>query len=85
MGGLAVGASAGFGRVQVRHLDENSTTVRCSCSGGHKDGFEAICDELAARIGASRARVEGAGHEIQFTGPPLDDLLLDLRGSSQHA
>lgn len=45
-------------------------------SGGHHDGFEAICDELAGRIGASREVVEGAGHEIQFTGPPLNELLL---------
>lgn len=47
-------------------------------SGGHSDGFEAICDELAGRIDASRAVVEGAGHEIQFSGPPLNQLLLDL-------
>lgn len=47
-------------------------------SGGHHDGFEAICDELAGRIGASRAVVEGAGHEIQFTGPPLNEILLDV-------
>lgn len=47
-------------------------------SGGHSDGFEAICDELADRIDASRAVVEGAGHEIQFTGPPLNEMLLDL-------
>ena len=37
-------------------------------SGGHSAGFDAICDDLAERIGASRAVVEGAGHEIQFTG-----------------
>jgi pimeloyl-ACP methyl ester carboxylesterase len=47
-------------------------------SGGHHDGFEAICDELAGRIGASRAVVEGAGHEIQFTGPPLNERLLRI-------
>jgi hypothetical protein len=47
-------------------------------SGGHNDGFEAICDELAGRIGASRSVVQGAGHEIQFTGPLLNELLLDL-------
>ena len=39
-------------------------------SGGHSAGFEAICDDLAGRIGAARKAVEGAGHEIQFTGPP---------------
>jgi pimeloyl-ACP methyl ester carboxylesterase len=59
-------ASAGFPKLVV--------------SGGHDDGFEAICDELADRIGASRAVVEGAGHEIQFTGPPLNDLLLRIWG-----
>ena len=47
-------------------------------SGGHSAGFEAICDDLAERIGASRAVVEGAGHEIQFTGPPLNEALLAL-------
>jgi pimeloyl-ACP methyl ester carboxylesterase len=45
-------------------------------SGGHSRGFDAICDDLAEQIGASRAVVPGAGHEIQFTGPPLNELLL---------
>jgi pimeloyl-ACP methyl ester carboxylesterase len=45
-------------------------------SGGHSAGFDAICDDLAERIGASRAVVEGAGHEIQFAGPPINDTLL---------
>ena len=47
-------------------------------SGGHSAGFDAICDDLAERIGASRAVIEGAGHEVQFTGPPLNDALLTL-------
>ena len=47
-------------------------------SGGHSAGFDAICDELAERIGASRMVIEGAGHEIQFTGEPLNDALLVL-------
>ena len=33
-------------------------------SGGHSAGFDAVCDDLAERIGATRAVVEGAGHEI---------------------
>lgn len=45
-------------------------------SGGHSAGFDAICDDLADRIGASREVVEGAGHEIQFTGKPINDTLL---------
>jgi hypothetical protein len=45
-------------------------------SGGHDEGWESMCNVLAERIGAERAVIEGAGHEIQFTGPPLNDLLL---------
>jgi pimeloyl-ACP methyl ester carboxylesterase len=44
-------------------------------SGGHSAAFDAICDDLAERIGASRAVVAGAGHEIQFAGPPLNEAL----------
>jgi pimeloyl-ACP methyl ester carboxylesterase len=47
-------------------------------SGGHSAGFDAICDALAERIGASRMAIEGAGHEIQFTGEPLNDALVTL-------
>jgi pimeloyl-ACP methyl ester carboxylesterase len=47
-------------------------------SGGHHGGFEAMSDALAARIGASRAVFAGAGHEIQFTGAPLNDELITL-------
>lgn len=47
-------------------------------SGEHSEGFEAICDDLAERIGASRIVVQGAGHEIQFTGEPLNEALLAL-------
>jgi pimeloyl-ACP methyl ester carboxylesterase len=47
-------------------------------SGGHSAGFEAICDDLAEQIGASRAVIEGAGHEIQFTGSPLNEALLNV-------
>ena len=36
----------------------------------------AICDDLAERIGASRSVVAGTGHEIQFAGTPINDLLL---------
>lgn len=45
-------------------------------SGGHSRAFEAMCDDIASRIGASRKVVEGAGHEIHFTGPALNELLL---------
>ena len=52
-------------------------------SGGHSAGFDAICDDLAERIGTSRAVVAGAGHEVQFAGQPLNELLLALwRGAN---
>lgn len=44
-------------------------------SGGHRDIFDAICDELAGRVGAQRAVVKGAGHAAQFTGEPFNALL----------
>jgi len=47
-------------------------------SGGHHAGFEAICDDVAERIGASRMVIAGAGHEVQFTGPPLNEALVTL-------
>jgi pimeloyl-ACP methyl ester carboxylesterase len=47
-------------------------------SGGHSAGLDAVCDDLAERIGASRAEIAGAGHEIQFTGTPLNEALLTL-------
>jgi len=47
-------------------------------SGGHSDGFDAVCDDLAERIGAARSVVRGAGHEIQFTGKPINDRLRAL-------
>ena len=47
-------------------------------SGGHHAGFEAMSDVLARRIGAARTVVAGAGHEIQFTGTPLNEALLSL-------
>ena len=47
-------------------------------SGGHRAGFEAICEDVAERIGATRMVIKGAGHEVQFTGPPLNEALLTL-------
>jgi len=70
-------------------LDELAATSfpKLVVSGGHSAGFDAICDELAERIGASRAEVKGAGHEIQFAGPPINEALLALwrTGSSDSA
>ncbi len=54
-------------------------------SGGHSTGFDAICDQLAEEINACHAQVIGAGHEIQFTGPPVNQLLLDLWRSTKYS
>jgi pimeloyl-ACP methyl ester carboxylesterase len=54
-------------------------------SGGHSAGFDAICDDLAGRIGASRMTIEGAGHEVQFTGQPLNEAMLRLWRSTASA
>jgi hypothetical protein len=61
-------------------LDElaSATFPKLVVSGGHHVGFDAMCDDLAERIGATRAEVAGAGHEIQFVGPPLNELLVRL-------
>jgi pimeloyl-ACP methyl ester carboxylesterase len=61
---LAALKSAAFGKLVV--------------SGGHSAAFDGICDELAELIGASRMAIKGAGHEIQFTGGPLNEALLTL-------
>lgn len=58
----------------------SATFPKLVVSGGHSDAFEAMCDFLAERIGASRAVVEGGGHEVQFTGPPLNEALFALWG-----
>jgi pimeloyl-ACP methyl ester carboxylesterase len=47
-------------------------------SGGHSAAFDGMCTALARRIGAERAVIEGAGHEIQFTGEPINDALRSL-------
>lgn len=47
-------------------------------SGGHHRGFDAMCADLARRIGGEYAVLAGAGHEVQFVGEPLNELLLRL-------
>jgi pimeloyl-ACP methyl ester carboxylesterase len=47
-------------------------------SGGHSAGIDAVCDDLARRIGAARAVAEGFGHEVQFAAPRVNELLLAL-------
>lgn len=66
-------------------LEELATTAfpKLVISGGHSAGFDAICDDLAQLIGASRAVAAGAGHEVQFTGRHVNELLVTLwRGAN---
>ena len=51
-------------------------------SGGHDPAFELLNDRIAEAVGGQRAVVEGAGHEVQMTGEPFNDVLdRFLRGS----
>ena len=47
-------------------------------SGGHHRGFDAMCSYLAEAIGGTYAVAEGAGHEVQFTGPVVNELMLSM-------
>ena len=55
-----------------------ATFPKLVVSGGHSAAFDAICDGLTERIRASRALAAGAGHEVQFAGPRINELLLAL-------
>ena len=57
---------------------ESATFPKLVVSGGHSKAFDEMCDSVAERICAGRAVVEGAGHEIQLTGPPIKETLLAL-------
>lgn len=54
-------------------------------SGAHHPGWDATCDALAARIGAARLDLPGAGHEVQFVGEPLNRVLLEIWGPTPAA
>ena len=75
--GIVQGTFETFAAMADRHFG-GSLTGKLVVSGGHSAGFEAICDDLAERIGASRMVIEGAGHEVQFTGEPLNEALRTL-------
>lgn len=44
-------------------------------TGAHLEPYEAICDVIASRAGAERARCPGAGHLVPDTGAPFNALL----------
>lgn len=47
-------------------------------SGGHHPAFDAVCDELTQELGAERAVITGAGHEVQMVAEPFNEALLGL-------
>jgi pimeloyl-ACP methyl ester carboxylesterase len=59
-----------------------ATYPKLVVSGGHHPGFDAMCADLARTIGATLSVVEGAGHEIQFTGDAINERLAELWTSS---
>ncbi len=47
-------------------------------SGGHSAVFEAVCDRLAARLGAERRILTGRQHTIPTLGGPYNDCLAEF-------
>jgi pimeloyl-ACP methyl ester carboxylesterase len=47
-------------------------------SGGHSEAFEAVCDAIAARLGAERAVIPGRGHTVPATGAPYNARLREF-------
>ena len=44
-------------------------------SGGHSAAFHAVCDTLERELPSERAVVAGAGHSVQRTGGPYNEVL----------
>ncbi|HEX3512313.1 MAG TPA: alpha/beta hydrolase [Solirubrobacteraceae bacterium] len=47
-------------------------------SGGHSQVFEAVCDQVAARLGGERAVIPGRGHSVPATGEPYTQRLREF-------
>jgi pimeloyl-ACP methyl ester carboxylesterase len=47
-------------------------------SGAHSGAFEAVCDVLEQRLGASRIVLAGAGHSVQLLGARFNKALSDF-------
>jgi pimeloyl-ACP methyl ester carboxylesterase len=54
-------------------------------SGAHSEPFVIVCDVLAARLGAERAVLPGAGHSVQRLGEPFNALLTSFVERADHA
>lgn len=52
-------------------------------SGGHSPVFEAVCDALAARLGAERTVIPGRGHTIPATGEAYNERLRSFLRSAE--
>ncbi len=51
-------------------------------SGGHREAFEHLTDRLAGLLDAEHVVLAGAGHAVQDTGEPFNDLLRRVWASS---
>jgi len=58
----------------LRSLDVPKTVV----SGGHDDAVERLCVRLARSIAADHVVLHGAGHAVQDTGRPFNELLREV-------
>jgi pimeloyl-ACP methyl ester carboxylesterase len=58
-------------------LDELAATgfPKLVVSGAHSAAFDAVCDVLEQRLGATRAVLPGAGHSVPRLGDPFNELL----------
>jgi pimeloyl-ACP methyl ester carboxylesterase len=54
-----------------------------AASGGHHEGIEAICDGLAAKLGARREILPGAGHAVP-RAPGFNQVLEDFLRSAEN-
>ncbi len=47
--------------------------IRCLViSGGHHEGYEAVCDVIAEKSNAERTIIQGAAHLVPDTGDPFN-------------
>ncbi len=65
-------------------LDELAATgfPKLVVSGGHSAAFDAVCDVLERRLGASRAVLPGKAHSIPRLGGPFNELVAAFAGST---
>ncbi len=54
-------------------------------SGGHSPVFDAVCDAVAAKIGAERAVIAGRAHTIPATGAPYNERLHTFLSAAERA